>query len=216
VNRSCPNDDQLRQLIAAAGDPAAVDQLAAHVESCPVCQQRLEALGRQSPAPLLPVDKATALADPLLPFIESQGSTLQGTSTGETANLAPLVCTAGALHDLACDCCSQAPAFQRRKANAARIEQLATAMNWRILRGCGDLASGVLLLQSHSAPICQLSATDHQALWDRQGITVTAYPDGLLRIAMPDRDISIREWAAITRPLREAWRSLPRGATAIA
>ncbi|MCI0457461.1 MAG: aminotransferase class V-fold PLP-dependent enzyme [Gemmataceae bacterium] len=124
------------------------------------------------------------LDDPLLRFIaQLERTTLDGYT--ETVNLAPLFSCRGALADTDRPSPEAALSFRQRLANARRVVEVSRGTAWRALLPDASFRSGILLLQSERADVCQAPPEAMRAAFHNQGLALTAYHEGLIRLSMP-------------------------------
>ena len=126
----------------------------------------------------------TELDDPLLLLTRQlEEGTLE--PFGETVNLAPLLTAAAST--AAALCASDPPErrFRTRLDNAGALTAAAAHTGWRPLVVDRSLRSGILLLEAENAEV-QLALPDRlRSQFQRRGLAVTAYPNGVIRTSLP-------------------------------
>lgn len=105
----------------------------------------------------------------------------------ETVNLAGLFsCAAAVAAELRSADAPPCP-LQSRLANASSLAEMARVGGWDPLLPDPHLRSGILLLHARKADVRVMPAKELRAGFQRQGLAVTTYPDGLARVSMPVR-----------------------------
>lgn len=143
------------------------------------------------------------LDDPLLRF-SRQIETDSLDSHTETVSIAPLFSSQGAIADTATDEHERRRIFNNRLANAETLADLAAKNGWRPVVAQPNFRSGILLLQSKSAIIRQSETNQLREAFQRRGIAVSAYENGVIRLSMPDRCWRAYEVTRLRNALREA------------
>lgn len=126
------------------------------------------------------------LDDPLLGFSEE----LQHGRTypfGETVNLAPLFSCRGAVDDVLKSDQTIESRLIRRLANAGELVQVAENAGWTALRPEAALRAGIVLLQSHDAHVRAMKPDALRRRLMQFGVAATTYPQGKVRLSMPER-----------------------------
>lgn len=143
--------------------------------------------------------QAGEIDDPLLRFsAELEGR--RDLHVSETVGLTSLFATQGAVQDAMAEGVCSPTRLPERLRNAAVVADLMAQEGWRPLVPDVELRSGILLLQAERPVTRQAEALAVRAAFHRQGVSLTAYEDGLIRLSMP------------YRPLDDADRSLLRNA----
>jgi hypothetical protein len=123
--------------------------------------------------------------DPLLRFIRKiQANTPDGIS--ETVNLAPLFSCQGAVLDALSQTETPTQLLDTRIANVHAAERTAAESGWETRALHDTFRTGIVLLQARR-PLrtCPTPESLRAAFYD-QGIVLTAYDAGLIRLSMPD------------------------------
>jgi hypothetical protein len=132
------------------------------------------------------------LDDPLLLFT-SQLATDRLEHFGETVSLAGLFACAAAV---AAELASPDGAFRPlplRLANAGSLAEVAQGSGWDPLLPGAHLRSGILLLRARRPAVRATPAEELRAGFQRHGVAVTTYTDGLARLSLPARPWKPRE-----------------------
>ena len=124
--------------------------------------------------------------DPLRRFTQQvEHGALDGHS--ETVNLTPLFSCHGAVAGLrACEA-ERDSGLRIRVANAGVLANLAARTNWRPLRPDPAFRSEIVLLRPRQGRTRRVAPDALRGAFQDQGITLTAYEDGIIRLSMPDR-----------------------------
>jgi hypothetical protein len=123
------------------------------------------------------------LDDPLLTF---SGQLEQGAlnGTAETVSLACLFACQGAADDALA---ATPPALlPQRLSNWTAAADVALATGWRPLRPGPAFRSGILLLETERNSARLASAEEVREAFYSRGVALTAYPDGVIRLSMPE------------------------------
>jgi selenocysteine lyase/cysteine desulfurase len=135
------------------------------------------------------------LDDPLLRFVEAIESG-RSCDPAETVNLAGLISAAGAAAD-AEQMALAGQALQIRQENAARVAALAMVNGWRPQVPDKSLRTGILIFRHPSGKAKLMNADVCRASFQQQGIAMTVYEGGLLRLSMPPMRFTEAEVAVI-------------------
>jgi selenocysteine lyase/cysteine desulfurase len=124
------------------------------------------------------------LDDPLLRFTARlEGGAACGTD--ETVNLAPLFSCQGAAADALAEPGGAAGSFSTRTENLRATAGLANGAGWRPLLADPTLRSGILLVRAERASTREAEPEALRLAFQEQGVALTAYPGGLVRLSMP-------------------------------
>jgi hypothetical protein len=124
------------------------------------------------------------LDDPLLRFAaQLEADALDGTS--ETVNLTSLFSCQGAVADALAPG-QAANGLPIRLQNAGELTGMVQAAGWRPLLPAESLRTGILLLQAERGATRKKPGQDLRAAFCEQGVALTAYEDGLVRLSMPN------------------------------
>ena len=77
--------------------------------------------------------------------------------------------------------------LRSRHTNANVINNAAMETGWKPVRPAAEMQTGILLLQSQRRSVRQAEPDVLRAEFQEQGMTLTAYDGGLIRLSMPDR-----------------------------
>ncbi len=124
------------------------------------------------------------LGDPLFSLIgQFEG---EGTEPlGETADLSGLFCAAAAVSAEACEPGDSGSRFEERMANSVALAEATVGTGWRPLIPGLHLRSGILMLRNEDAGAGEAPADRVRAAFQRRGVALSAYGDGLIRLSMP-------------------------------
>lgn len=126
---------------------------------------------------------AASVDDGLLRFIVEIENNIDS-QRPETTNIGPLFS--------GCDALRNAPnskdSLPIRKFNADAIAANVESRGWLTLRPTDSLRTGTLLLQSVSPDVRSMSPERLAEQFSRSGIQLTAYQQGIVRMAMPDSE----------------------------
>jgi selenocysteine lyase/cysteine desulfurase len=139
------------------------------------------------------------LDDPLLRFVESLQDE-RNCDPSETVNLASLFSCAGAVRDAECNG-GAAGRLEVRISNADRVSKLASAAGWRPCLPDESLRSGILLLEPTTARAQSLAPDEARAALQKQGVVLTAYDGGVLRLSMPTTPLQSEDLAVLSSAL---------------
>ncbi len=117
----------------------------------------------------------------------------------ETINLGPLFTGCGAWQNTK----PAKNSLPIRKRNADAIAATSESIGWVALRPNVALRTGTLLLQSLSPDIRSLPPEQLAEQFSRRGVQLTVYPQGIVRMAMPDIDFDHAQLFGITDVLKE-------------
>jgi len=141
--------------------------------------------------------------DPLLQFLDQPEH--RWTAGWETLNFSPLFTAWGALRDFHTRPMTPQQRFRVRCANARRVGRLAELSGWRAVWSGYPARSGILLLRSELPGEITPTAEQLQRHFDAQGVTLTVYSQGLIRVALPDRTLSGGQLALLRQALDLRW-----------
>ncbi|HYT87565.1 MAG TPA: aminotransferase class V-fold PLP-dependent enzyme [Gemmataceae bacterium] len=141
------------------------------------------------------------LEDPLLLFAaQLENHRLEPFS--ETVSFAGLFsCAAAAAANLA-DPLVPATRLQSRLANADAVAEAARPSGWEPLLPDTPFRSGILLLQGRAPGVRAAPAEEVRAGFQRHGVAVTTYPEGVARVSLPPRPWEGRELDQLRSTLR--------------
>jgi hypothetical protein len=138
------------------------------------------------------------LDDPVLRFCRQlAGSRLDGYS--ETVNLGPIFSCRGAMADAPTERGMLQNHLEQQLENARLVVDLARKSGWQAVRPAHDLRSGILLLEPQGPSQPAGDAVRQRFL--RADVAITAYDDGLARLAMPKQALSSSELRQIRHAL---------------
>jgi hypothetical protein len=141
--------------------------------------------------------------DPLLRFLlHLDGQEVD--DAPETVNLAPLFTAWGALLDCNRRHVSEAHRFAVRQKNAARVASIASQCGWSPRLPHRSLRTGIFLLQSTRETDCRLPAREQELALAKQGVMATGLGGGLIRLALPDRRLTVAELDQFVRLCKRA------------
>jgi selenocysteine lyase/cysteine desulfurase len=124
------------------------------------------------------------LDDPLLRFTtQIEGASLDGDT--ETVNLIPLFSCQGAVEDALQRRSPLQVVLSTRQQNLALAAELAASCGWRSILPAEPFRTGILLLQAERAATRLQSSTNMRRVFADQGVALTAYNDGMVRLSMP-------------------------------
>jgi hypothetical protein len=149
---------------------------------------------------------ACQIDDPLLRLTEQpENGQLDGYS--ETTNISPLFSCCGAIGAVPADDAQQKQQLQMRRLNADMLSEVANDSGWTPVRPVADFQTEILLLKPRHRP-SRSSAVSVRATFQKHGVILSAYDDGLIRLSMPQRPFTddavahIRESLLHILPLR--------------
>ena len=124
------------------------------------------------------------LEDPLLSLTrEIERDALE--PYGETVSLAPLLTLAAATAAAIGDPDSPERRFRTRLGNGGELAEVAERTGWHPQLVDGSLRSGILLLRAGSADVQAAPPGPLRSRFQRAGLALTAYPDGVVRSSLP-------------------------------
>ncbi len=129
------------------------------------------------------------LDDPLLSFSNQLESDSYETST-ETVSLGSLFSTYGAALDAAEERESK---FQVRRSNAESIADLSENSPWKQIAPAAEFQSAVVMLEATSSQTRGIPAQTLRTAFQQQGISLSAYHGGQIRLSMPETPLSKTE-----------------------
>jgi hypothetical protein len=94
--------------------------------------------------------------------------------------------------------------FQGRLSNARVVAEVAQGTTWRLLLPDAAFRSGIFLLQSARAEARQASPETLRTTFHRNGLALTAYEGGLIRLSMPPTPWNGRDLDLIRHALAKA------------
>jgi hypothetical protein len=139
------------------------------------------------------------LDDPLLAFLQNVETGRMRRFT-ETVNLSPLYSCRGALKDQLTSV-PIADRLRRRMANAELARRIARMTAWKPLTPIGVFRSASVLLRSTSETICRLAPDRLRQVFHKQGIAITSYVGGVIRLAMPSVPLSTCQAGSLIQAL---------------
>ncbi len=126
------------------------------------------------------------LDDPLLRFSSQlESDSLDGTT--ETVNLGSLFSCYGASLDTAEE---RESVFQERRANAEGIVELSRESDWSPVSPSPEFQSAVVMLESTDSAVRELSAKTLRTAFEQQGVSLSTYQGGRIRLSMPEKPLS--------------------------
>jgi hypothetical protein len=139
--------------------------------------------------------------DPLLRFAtQLEHDHLDGRT--ETVNLAPLFTSQGAVADALAAGETPADRLPTRLANLRAVAALAPSCGWQPHVVAPEFRTGILLLQAEGSLLRSLSSEALRQRFGEQGVAVTAYQDGLIRLSMPETNWREEELSHLQDSLR--------------
>ncbi len=152
---------------------------------------------------------ARRLADPLLRLASClSAGRLEG--LGETVNLAPLFATSAAVSHHLSRADSAAKRFEQRVENLSALAVVTSECGWEPLLLHREFRSGILMLKSKAAEARSEDADRLRGRFRRYGVSLSAYPDGILRVSLPDTGWSGDRLAAVCSTLLAVREDLTR------
>lgn len=140
--------------------------------------------------------------DPLLRFTEQlESGRLDGYS--ETTNISPLFSCCGAVDMVPASNTEQEHQLRLRRENADVVSDVTIDSGWRPVRPAAEFQTGILLLKPGHRP--SKSADSVRAAFQKHGIILSAYDDGLIRLSMPERPLADDAVAHIRRSLQNVF-----------
>jgi hypothetical protein len=135
--------------------------------------------------------------DPLLRF-STQIETGRVDSTTETVSLMPLFSCHGAVSDAVRSC------RFIRNTGIPLVSSLAMQSGWSPLLPQPELQTSILLLQSTCAEVRRRSPAFIRDHFGRQGLAITSYPEGLIRLSLPDNRMAQEDRTLLQKVLENA------------
>jgi hypothetical protein len=126
------------------------------------------------------------LDDPLLSFTEGIEDGSPDSFT-ETVDVAPLFACAATVCDPSADHHSPQKIHEVRVANAEVLADVARPEAWQPLVLERPLRSGIVLLEAQDPAVRGAAPEEVRAAFQRRGVALTTYGDGLLRLSLPGR-----------------------------
>ena len=126
------------------------------------------------------------LDDPLLRF-SSQLETGSLDGSTETVNLGSLFSCFGASLDATEE---RESVFQERRANAEAVVDLSQETDWRLVSPSPELQSAVVMLEATDSPARELPAKTLRTAFEQEGLSLSAYQGGRIRLSMPEKPLS--------------------------
>ena len=130
--------------------------------------------------------------DPLLRF----GDQLESNSTdgySETVSITPMISCRGALQDRLGETVNGRQAHSVRRLNSDRVASVVDGTGWRPLRPTESLCTGILLLQSQQPTVRNSDPEAIRQTFQKNGLILTTYRDGIIRLSMPNVPMSSRD-----------------------
>lgn len=150
---------------------------------------------------------SSSCTDPLLQLTEElQANRINRYS--ETVNILPMLSANAALQDSQGWQAALTPDFDQRQLNAEQVAECLADTAWRPIRLDESVRSGILLARSEEGSPVVVEPEKMQANFRKQGVALTAYPDGLLRLSMPSQKFESNQIQRLTTALRSAGQSL--------
>lgn len=132
--------------------------------------------------------------DPLLRFVHGMTTGNLPTQT-ETVNLTSLFTTQAALAGSNASPAGVAANLDVRIRNADRVRMIASQTGWNCRSEC--LPTGMVVLQHTEPEIRAIDATALRTHFIRRRISVSTYGDGVIRLAMPSKLLSLDELSCL-------------------
>jgi len=127
------------------------------------------------------------LDDPLLRFTtQLETAVLDGVT--ETVNVFPLFTCQGAVAEALESSVAPPPHLGARQQNLAKAAELAESCGWRPVQATSPFASGILLLEAERESTRGVPAQHLRRSFAANGIALTAYDGGLIRLSMPGEE----------------------------
>jgi hypothetical protein len=143
-----------------------------------------------------------ALDDPLLKFTgQLEGHALD--SPMETVNLTPLFSCQGAVEDALNSSLAPTSYFPSRLANLRTTGAAAETAGWEPLLTDPAMQSGILLLRAERSETRSRTAAHLRHAFGEEGVALTAYDEGLVRLSMPDTPWVDRDFELLKTALRK-------------
>ena len=129
------------------------------------------------------------LDDPLLRF--SQQVCLHSVDNfGETVNVAPLFSANAAIRNQHTHTGGMGEQVRQQALNRTAIERASAGSSWSVVQTDVPLRSGIMLMQSSSPVIQRMDPETLRTRFREQGVALTAYSRGLIRISVPTETLS--------------------------
>jgi predicted HD phosphohydrolase len=141
------------------------------------------------------------LDDPLLRLVEQLCNGSMRTHE-ETVNLSALFSCQGAISDAEHSDSANEGESSTRVRNAEQVAELAAASGWSPRLPHPTLRSGVLLLQAEREETRRQAADWLRSTFQDNGVVLTAYGDGLIRLSMPTTPLQQHDLDLIKSALR--------------
>ncbi len=126
------------------------------------------------------------LDDPLLRFSRQlETGSLDGFT--ETVNLGSLFSCFGASLDAVAERKSD---FQQRRTNADTVVELSRKSDWRLVSPFSEFQSAVVMLEATDSAIRELPAKTLRTAFEQNGVSLSAYQGGRIRLSMPEKPLS--------------------------
>ena len=135
------------------------------------------------------------LDDPLLRYVKDLEDAI-AESSGETVSLGSLFSCQGAAYDMAAT--TDSAAFQNRTI----VAELADETDWRPLLPQLCFRSRILLLQANRLSVRNADPQALRANWHLNGIAMTSYANGIIRLSMPNESLKPNEIVLLHRTLQ--------------
>jgi len=145
--------------------------------------------------------KNRQVEDPLLRFVEALQSGTEH-DAGETVNLAALFSCGGAVRDAAHhgrvqDCLTE------QLQNSDQVTRIAEAAGWRPCTPDRSLRSGIVMLESTDSRRSYRDAESLRKAFQDQGVALTAYQGGQVRLSMPATPLTANDLAVLASALSQ-------------
>lgn len=160
---------------------------------------RIAICGRSEAADRLVTAAARLRGDGLFQFTERL-KTRSSSSFGQTVNLSPLLCAAGALASAGKS--SRDRKWHRRQENAHLFRRWVTTEAWQPAKISQAMQSGIALFTPTSSK--QPDVIRLRRSLAKHTLAATAYTDGSVRFSMPSWHLSLQHLTAIRRALESA------------
>lgn len=141
------------------------------------------------------------LDDPLLRFCFRPDAD-SAAPIAETVNLAPLFSCQGAVDNVPVIPPTGAIALSNRLANWQAVSAAAERSGWRPITPSPSLRSGIIMLRPENSALGRQRPEVVKEAFRDQGVALSAYPDGLVRLSMPPAVWADHELAQLGDALR--------------
>ncbi len=139
--------------------------------------------------------------DPLLRFTgQLESAALDGAS--ETVNLAPLFSSQGAVCDALAAAAAPASRLAGRLRNLEAAAETTLSAGWAPLLADPALRTGILLLRAEREQTKSAAPEQLREAFGREGIALTAYAGGHIRLSMPEEPWPAGQLECLTAALR--------------